>query len=112
MSTSDVATGYACVQELDPDATAPKVLARVAKPLVGALQRFEREGFQAFADEFAARDMLFGRAVLTTHPDVPEGVAAGLAADGSLLIRTDAGMKEVSSGEVSVRLDPQRSAPC
>ncbi len=112
MSTSDVATGYACVQELDPDATAPKVLARVAKPLVSALQRFEREGFGAFADDFATRDMLFGRAVLTTHPDVPEGVAAGLAADGSLLVRTDAGMKEVSSGEVSVRLDPQRSAPC
>src|SRR5437868_2888314 len=41
MSTNDVATGYACVQELDPEATAPGVLSQVAKPLVDALRRFE-----------------------------------------------------------------------
>lgn len=112
MSTSEVATGYACLQEIDPEATAPGTLARVAKPLVEALRRFEREGFASFAQAFAARDMLFGRAVLTTHPEVPEGIAAGLAPDGSLLVRTETGVKEVGSGEVSVRLDPQGSAPC
>jgi len=110
MSTSEVATGYACLQEIDPETSAPKVLSRVAKPLVEALRRFEREGFQAFAAAFTARDMLFGRAVFTTHPNVPEGVAAGLAPDGSLLVRTGDGVKEVGSGEVSVRLDLQRGA--
>lgn len=109
MSTSEVSTGYACLQEIDPDATAPKVLSQVAKPLVDALRCFEREGFQAFAATFATRDMLLGRAVLTTHPDVPEGIVTGLASDGSLLVRTDRGVKEVGSGEVSVRLDPQQS---
>jgi BirA family biotin operon repressor/biotin-[acetyl-CoA-carboxylase] ligase len=109
MSTSEVSTGYACMQEIDPDATAPDVLSQVAKPLVEALLRFESEGFQAFAATFAARDMLLGRAVLTTHPDVPEGIVTGLAPDGSLLIRTDKGVKEVGSGEVSVRLNPQQS---
>src|SRR5436190_1357329 len=49
MSPTDAATGFACVQELDPDATAPKVLAAVARPLVEALRRFEREGFAGFA---------------------------------------------------------------
>src|SRR5207253_4203443 len=34
MSPTDAATGFACVQEIDPDATAPRVLSRVAKPLV------------------------------------------------------------------------------
>jgi len=111
MSTSDVSTGYACLQEIDPSATAPGTLSRIAKPLVEALRRFEREGFASFAQAFAARDMLFGRPVLTTHPEVPEGIAAGLAPDGSLLVRTDQGMREVGSGEVSVRLDPQRSTP-
>lgn len=112
MSTSDVATGYACVQEIDADASAPGVLSRVAKPLVDTLRRFEREGFQGFAADFARRDMLRGRAVLTTHPEVSEGIVEGVAPDGSLLVRTDSGVKEVSSGEVSVRLDPQRSGPC
>jgi BirA family biotin operon repressor/biotin-[acetyl-CoA-carboxylase] ligase len=111
MSTSDVSTGYACLQEIDPSATAPGTLSRIAKPLVEALRRFEREGFASFAQAFAARDMLFGRAVLTTHPEVPEGIAAGLAPDGSLLVRTEHGVREVGSGEVSVRLDPQRGAP-
>ena len=111
MSTSEVSTGYACLQEIDPLATAPGTLSRIARPLVEALRRFEREGFASFAQAFAARDMLFGRAVLTTHPEVPEGVAAGLAPDGSLLVRTDQGVREVGSGEVSVRLDPQRGAP-
>jgi BirA family transcriptional regulator, biotin operon repressor / biotin---[acetyl-CoA-carboxylase] ligase len=111
MSTNEVSTGYACLQEIDPSATAPATLARIAKPLVEALRRFEREGFASFAQAFAARDMLFGRAVLTTHPEVPEGIAAGLAADGSLLVRTEHGVREVGSGEVSVRLDPQRGSP-
>jgi len=111
MSTSEVSTGYACLQEIDPTATAPGTLSRIARPLVEALRRFEREGFASFAQAFAARDMLFGRAVLTTHPEVPEGVAAGLAPDGSLLVRTDQGLREVGSGEVSVRLDPQRGTP-
>lgn len=109
MSPTDVATGYACAQEIDPDATAPRVLHRVAKPLVDALKRFEREGFAAFATAFAQRDMLRGRLVRTTHPEVPEGVAQGLSANGMLLVRTDEGVKEVGSGEVSVRLAPDGS---
>ena len=108
MSPGDVATGYACVQEIDPDATAPQVLQRVAKPLVEALKRFEREGFGGFTAGFAERDMLRGRHVRTTNPDVPEGIAEGLAPSGALLVRTSDGVKEVGSGEVSVRLAPEQ----
>jgi BirA family biotin operon repressor/biotin-[acetyl-CoA-carboxylase] ligase len=104
MSPTEATSGYACVQEIDPDATAPHVLQRIARPLVDALRLFEREGFPAFAAAYARRDMLRDRAVHTTHPDVPEGVAVGLSDSGALLVRTREGVKEVTSGEVSVRL--------
>jgi BirA family transcriptional regulator, biotin operon repressor / biotin---[acetyl-CoA-carboxylase] ligase len=76
---------------------------------VQALQRFEREGFAAFAAGFAARDLLFGRAVRTTQPDVPDGVARGVSADGALRVQSTHGIANVSSGEVSVRLAADRS---
>jgi BirA family biotin operon repressor/biotin-[acetyl-CoA-carboxylase] ligase len=112
MSPGDTSTGFACLCEMDPNVSAPQVLQRVAKPLVEALRRFERDGFAAFAAAFAARDMLRGRAVVTTHPEVPEGVADGVSAGGALRVRTADGLREVGSGEVSVRLNPDAAAPC
>ena len=112
MSANETATAFASVSELDPDVSAPQVLARTARPLVDALQLFEREGFAAFAASFDERDMLRGRVVRTTHPGVPEGEVVGLAANGALLVRTPDGVQEVSSGEVSVRLKPAGEAPC
>src|SRR5258706_124092 len=104
---------HACLQESDPPASAPQVLARIARPLVEALRRFERAGFAAFAASFERRDMLRGRAIHTTHPDVPEGCGDGLAPDGSLRVRTpDGRVVEVSSGEVTVRLQRAGGAPC
>jgi len=112
MSPGDTNTGYACLAEIDPSVSAPQVLQRIAKPLVEALRRFEHEGFPAFAAAFAARDLLQGRAVTTTHPDVPEGVADGVSANGALRVQTADGLHEVGSGEVSVRLNPDAAAPC
>lgn len=97
-------TGFAALQELDPLATAPAVLARVARPLVLALQQFERDGFAAFAERFAARDILRGRTVRTTLAAVPEGVACGVSPQGALLVQSADGIASVASGEVSVRL--------
>ena len=97
-------TGFASLHELDAATSAPAVLARVALPLVQALQQFEREGFKAFAKRFAARDLLRGRTVRTTSPEVPEGTARGVSAQGALLVQSATGIASVSSGEVSVRL--------
>jgi BirA family transcriptional regulator, biotin operon repressor / biotin---[acetyl-CoA-carboxylase] ligase len=99
-------SGFASLQELDAAASAPRVLACVALPLVRALQQFEREGYPAFAARFAARDLLRGRAVRTTLADSPEGVACGVSAEGALLVQTPTGVASVTSGEVSVRLAP------
>ncbi len=101
----EVSSGYACLQELNPDITAPLALAQVAAPLVQALREFERHGFAPFAERFAARDLLRGRAITTTQANLPDGVARGVSATGTLLVQTGTGLREVSSGEVSVRLD-------
>jgi len=110
LDAADASSGFACLQELDAGASAPQALARVAAPLLDALLQFERDGFEPFALRFAARDLLRERHVHTTAPDATEGVAIGVSASGALLLRTVDGVRAVSSGEVSVRLDP--SAPC
>ncbi len=101
----EVSSGYGCLQELHPGISAPQSLARVAFPLVLALQEFARHGFAPFAERYAARDLLDQRAITTTQPDLQEGTACGVSPTGTLLVRTADGLREVSSGEVSVRLD-------
>ena len=97
-------TGFATLDELDPLITAPSALARVALPLVQALQQFERDGFNAFAARFDARDLLRDRAVQTTSAEAPEGIARGVSAQGALQVETPGGtLTSISSGEVSVR---------
>ena len=106
IGTADASSGFACLHELDAQVSAPQALVRVALPLVVALRQFERSGFAPFAERFAARDLLFGRSVSTTQADVAEGVAQGVSASGALQVRTAAGLRAVSSGEVSVRPGP------
>lgn len=100
----DLSSGYACLQELDLDASAPGALARVAEPLVRALKDFEQHGFAPFAERYAARDLLRGQSVTTTQAGVPAGEACGISPVGALRVRDAQGVHEVSSGEVSVRL--------
>lgn len=98
--------GYASLAELDPDASAPAVLARVARPLVLALRRFEAEGFPVFRDGFARRDLLAGQPLVTQGGGAPlEGVGEGIDSDGTLLLRTaDGALHRLASGEISIRL--------
>jgi BirA family transcriptional regulator, biotin operon repressor / biotin---[acetyl-CoA-carboxylase] ligase len=104
---SDAKTGVACLQEINPLATPPLALATVALPLVRALQQFEREGFDAFEERFAARDILLGRQVHTNHAAARTGIAQGVGRDGALRVATEDGqVHAIGSGEVSVRLDP------
>ena len=108
-TTAELASGIAFVQEFDPDASAPQTLARVAPALLRALQDFERDGFAAFAARFAARDVLFGRALQTTQPGaeagVVDGIGDGVSAGGALRLRGSDGLvRELVGGEVSVRI--------
>lgn len=99
------------LQDLLPGIDVAQALARVAAPLVQAVQAFGLFGFAPFQSRFAARDALAGRAVQLS--DDTEGMAHGVGENGALLVHTAAGMKEITSSEVSVRPAPPGSKrPC
>jgi BirA family biotin operon repressor/biotin-[acetyl-CoA-carboxylase] ligase len=102
--------GYACLQELQPDITAPAALALVAEPLVRALLQFQAQGFAPLAPAYAARDLLLGQPVGTTLPAVPAGVAEGVDERGALRVRCG-DVHSIVSGEVSVRLGVGPAGP-
>ena len=90
-----------CLQELQPGADVASTLERVLLPLVHAVQAFEAFGFAPFQARFARRDVLAGRQVALS--DGTLGQAHGVTQTGALLVHTSAGMKEITSSEVSVR---------
>ena len=105
------------LQTLLPALDAPATLLRIVPPLVQAMQAFERFGFAPFQARFAARDVLAGRAVqLSDGQNGLEGTAHGVGENGALLVHTAAGMKQITSSEVSVRpvaTQPAKDArPC
>ena len=105
-----LAHGYASLQEVYPQITAPAALLRVAEPLVRALKRFEREGFEPLVAAYARRDLLLGQPVSISQPLALEGVAEGVDEQGALRVRSS-GVHRVISGEVSVRLGAPSASP-
>ncbi|MDP3135520.1 MAG: biotin--[acetyl-CoA-carboxylase] ligase [Burkholderiaceae bacterium] len=101
----------AWLREIEPGIDVEAALQRIAGPLVQAVQDFERLGFAAFLPRFAARDLLRGRVVTVSQGahGTLQGLAAGVAQDGALLVHTADGMKHINSSEVSVR--PLGDAP-
>ena len=97
--TAPVPPGY--LQALQPELDAAQTLLRVVPPLVKAVQAFEQFGFAPFQARFARRDVLSGQAVALS--DGTFGTACGVGENGALLVHTLAGMKEITSSEVSVR---------
>ncbi|MEO8021387.1 biotin--[acetyl-CoA-carboxylase] ligase [Polaromonas sp.] len=89
------------LQTLLPGIDVADTLLRVAPALVQAVQAFGMFGFTPFQARFGARDALAGRVVKLS--DGTQGVAHGVGENGALLVHTAAGMKEITSSEVSVR---------
>lgn len=84
------------------------VLARVLAELEAALQRYAAHGFAAFRGEWLRRHAFEGRRVrvMAEGERCADGVAQGVAEDGALLVRTDAGVRRFHAGEVSLREAP------
>ena len=119
--TAALSWGHASLQELPAlqssgalPLSAPQALARVALPLLQALLAFERHGFAPLQQRFARRDLLAGQPVLTTLPELPQGIADGVDETGTLWLRVPpaavaagpaapAQRWPVRSGEVSLR---------
>jgi BirA family biotin operon repressor/biotin-[acetyl-CoA-carboxylase] ligase len=83
------------------EADGPAVLAAVIPPLVADVLEFERWGWAAFARRFDAFDALRGQQVRLS--DGLEGQADGVGPEGALRLLTPAGVRQVVSGELSVR---------
>jgi len=93
------------LQELLPGVEAPQALARVVAPLVQTMQAFEALGFAPFQTRFNARDVLRDREVSVSDGQggMLRGSAHGVSETGALLVHTAAGMRQITSSEVSVR---------
>jgi BirA family biotin operon repressor/biotin-[acetyl-CoA-carboxylase] ligase len=82
---------------------------RVAATLVGALiiglQAFERDGFDAFAADYARYDLLRGQPLTVSGGQGEfEGIGDGVDSRGALLVRLpDGERRKVDSADVSVR---------
>lgn len=94
-------TPAACLQDVDARWTAPHALRQLLPRLVDDVLLFAAQGFAPFQTRFAACDVLRGQRVHLS--DGSSGEALGVLADGTLQLRTDAGLRSVISGDVSVR---------
>jgi BirA family biotin operon repressor/biotin-[acetyl-CoA-carboxylase] ligase len=87
------------------DVARPRILGVVLRALLPALAEFEREGFAAFAEDWARFDALAGRPVRVLAGErVEDGVAIGIDAGGGLRVRHADGDRVHYAGEVSVRV--------
>ena len=112
LAVADAASGVAALAEIDPAASAARTLAIVAPALVAAVRRFESAGFAAFAERFAARDLLRGREIFSDGEGAIAGVASGVDSDGALWLDAVDGRVRVTSGDWRLRLAAPAGSPC
>lgn len=81
-----------------------EVASAMLSRLLPALRQFDADGLAPFRPRYAALDVLANRAI-TVHAIQGdcEGVAEGIAEDGSLRVRIAGRIEHVYAGEVSVR---------
>lgn len=89
----------------DPPPSRNALLARLLDELTRSLERFGREGFAAFRDDWRARHAYAGRRVRILEGRGPahEAQVLDVADDGALLVATDAGTERLTSAEISLR---------
>ena len=93
---------YSIAQEI-PDRN--KLLAVLLRELVVTLRTFDEKGFIPFRDEWIHHHAFENKLVELHLPNgsVEQGIARGVASDGSLLIRTLMGEQSFNGGEISLR---------
>jgi BirA family transcriptional regulator, biotin operon repressor / biotin---[acetyl-CoA-carboxylase] ligase len=96
-----LSTPPAWLAEVQPALDAGQALQQIVAPLVRAVLAFERQGFAPFQAGFNALDVLAGRVIICS--DGTTGLAQGVDATGALRVQTEAGLRHITSAEVSVR---------
>jgi BirA family transcriptional regulator, biotin operon repressor / biotin---[acetyl-CoA-carboxylase] ligase len=103
------ASGVAAAAVSDACKTPPSrnlVAGAILDELLSMLVQYERFGFSAFRDAWAALDGLKDRAVqVAVGGSVILGLARGVDSDGALLLETNGHTQRIVSGEASLRLD-------
>ena len=81
------------------------LLAGLLAELVACLERFARDGFAAFRDDWTARHAYAGRRVTVLAGDEPAHVAEVLdvADDGALVVAAGGATRRLTSAEISLR---------
>jgi BirA family biotin operon repressor/biotin-[acetyl-CoA-carboxylase] ligase len=97
----EVAALEDCMQPL-PSRNA--VIGALAREVLAALRAFDTAGFESFRSDWDALHAYAGKALRVRLADgrVLAGVAAGLAADGALQLRTRGGLRTVRNGRVAL----------
>ncbi|QOY63015.1 biotin--[acetyl-CoA-carboxylase] ligase [Lysobacter sp. H21R4] len=88
-----------------PPPSRSAIAAAIITHWVPALDSFERSGLTPLLARYAAVDAIAGQPVrITSEAGCVDGIAVGLASDGSLRVRTEQGSeRHFHAGEVSVR---------
>lgn len=99
---SDWAHRAVDLRSITPDHPPREVLAgRLIGSLYAAMVKFEKQGFAGFVEDWRRHDWLHGRQIIVDLPNRQiTGVAAGVDADGALLVDTDKGLERVISGSI------------
>lgn len=105
----EIETGGAAAAAVADACTEPvsrnQVVGAILDELLSMLLQYERFGFAAFRDAWAALDGLNGRAAQVIVGDrAISGIARGVDAEGALLLETGDRMQRFVSGEASLRL--------
>jgi BirA family biotin operon repressor/biotin-[acetyl-CoA-carboxylase] ligase len=80
------------------------LVAALLNGLHDSLRCFGESGWQPFLADWRAHDYLADRTVTVTRGSQPlQGIARGIAPDGSLLVETRSGVVPVVAGDVSLR---------
>jgi BirA family biotin operon repressor/biotin-[acetyl-CoA-carboxylase] ligase len=96
--------GIAALEDgLQPLPPRNAVIGALARAVLAALRAFDTAGFEPFRSDWDALHAYAGKAlrVRLANGRVLAGVAAGLAADGALQLRTRGGLRSVRNGRVA-----------
>ena len=99
---SEWADSATCLKSVMSDPPSRELLSEIViESLMSTCRTFATSGFRSFAGQFPAYDWLFGKAVVVDTPEGhANGTAAGIAADGALLINTASGTHKIHAGSV------------
>lgn len=87
-----------------PQLSRQELTVTVIQQLLMGLAEFEEKGLAAFLARWAQLDLLRDKPVTVNNgATTMTGIATGISADGSLIVKTAAGDQAIYGGEVSVR---------